>query len=87
VLDDPPLLVDPPDDDVDEDDELDVSSFPPQATIAVAPAKTNAARVMTGARATAVGVNAGRSVSQNGHAASLTRTWRPHDGHGRRLAT
>jgi hypothetical protein len=87
------VLDEPPDDavpdvppDVD-DDELDVSSLPPHAAIAVALAKRIAARVATRPVGAGSGLNAGSSASQNGHDVSLARTCRLQSGHGLRLAT
>lgn len=68
----PPLLDVPPD--AEDDDELLVSSLPPHAAIAVAPAKRRAARVATRPCAAITGANAGSCASQNGHVASLART-------------
>jgi hypothetical protein len=89
VLDELLVLLDDPPEDVEEVEELLVSSFPPQAAIAVAPAKRSAARVDTrpGAKVGAGGAIRGSTASQNGHDASPVRTCRRHAGQGRRLAT
>jgi hypothetical protein len=72
-VDEPLLFPDDPDEDADDVDELEellVSSFPPHAAIAVALAKRSAARVATRPCGASDGVNAGRVASQNGQRVS-----------------
>lgn len=84
---DPPELPDDDPPDVEDDDELDVSSLPPHAAITAALAKRIAARVATRPVGAGSGLNAGSSVSQNGHEVSLARTCRLQSGQGLRFAT
>ena len=71
---DEPPEDDPPDDEPPDDDELEVSSAPPHAAMAVALANKIAARVATRPVGGGFAVNAGSSASQNGQLVSLART-------------